>query len=127
MQDRILGAVCRPRRTPGAGGPPFLTDDPEPVAYKYYEAYTFGTFDHSNGGTFAQAPAFEFNAGVAPNLQLHLSVPTAFVRPGIAYGLGDTEVGSKYRFITERRGRPQVGVFPLLELPSGNSVRFRPS
>jgi hypothetical protein len=29
--------------TPLAAGPPFLTDDPEPVPFRHYEAYVFGT------------------------------------------------------------------------------------
>jgi hypothetical protein len=38
-----------------------------------------------------------------------------------AYGAGDTELGIKYRFVQETDLRPMVGVFPMLELPTGNS------
>ena len=40
-----------------------------------------------------------------------------------AYGLGDIEFGLKYRFIQETDHLPMVGVFPLLEIPTGDSDR----
>ena len=32
-------------------GPPFLTDDPEPVPYKHWELYLFSTVDASSKST----------------------------------------------------------------------------
>lgn len=101
-------------------GPPFQTDDPEPVDFHHYEAYLFGIFDHTSGSTFAQMPALEFNYGAAPNLQLHIIIPAAYATPGTNYGIGDIEFGAKYRFVQETKKRPQIGVFPFLEVPSGN-------
>ena len=103
-------------------GPPFQTDDPEPVPYGHYEGYVFSTLDRSQGTTASQAPAFEFNVGAAPNLQLHVVVPIAGVSPGTR-GLGDIELGVKYRFVDEAPTRPQIGVFPMFELPTGDRVR----
>ena len=37
------------------------------------------------------------------------------------YGYGDTELGAKYRFVQETSRLPQVGIFPLLEIPTGNA------
>ena len=107
-------------------GPPFLTDDPEPVPYQNYEAYIFSTLDRSAGNTFIQAPAFEFNLGVATNLQLHLVVPLAYSSSSAAhstYGFGDMELGAKFRFVEESEHIPQIAIFPLLELPTGNASR----
>ena len=104
-------------------GPPFQTDDPEPVPFRHYEAYLFGTFDHAGGQTFAQIPAFEFNIGAAPNLQLHIVTPGADLAPHGAFGAGDIELGAKYRFVDETARRPQIGTFPMLELPTGDSRR----
>ena len=41
------------------------------------------------------------------------------------FGYGDTELGFKYRFIDEDKNgsRPMVGVFPFLELPTGDEKR----
>jgi hypothetical protein len=102
-------------------GPPFLTDDPEPVPWRHYEAYLFSTVDRGPGAGLWVLPAFEFNIGAAPNLQLHAIVPAAYVTPMDAYGIGDIELGAKYRFIPETGKQPEVGVFPLVEVPTGNS------
>jgi hypothetical protein len=107
-------------------GPPFLTDDPEPVAYRHWEAYVFSTYDHPHGGADVQGPAVEFNVGAAPELQLHLVVPWAWHLPDggpATSGLGDVEVGFKLRFLDETDSRPQIGVFPMAELPTGNAAR----
>jgi len=107
-------------------GPPFQTDDPEPVDFHHFEAYVFSTLDRTPGASQEQLPAFEFNMGAAPNLQLHAVLPMTLASPASGpneYGVGDTELGVKYRFLQERNGRPQVGIFPLLEAPTGDAGR----
>jgi hypothetical protein len=108
-------------------GPPFLTDDPEPVDYQHWEAYIFANGDHTSGGGYAiNGPALEMNYGVLPDTQLHLIVPMTTVggngKPTTT-GLGDTEFGIKYRFLHETNGWPQIGIFPMAELPTGDSGR----
>jgi hypothetical protein len=39
-------------------GPPFLTDDPEPVSWRHYEAYLFSTVDRGPGMSSWTVPAF---------------------------------------------------------------------
>lgn len=102
-------------------GPPFKTDDPEPVPWRHYEAYVFGAVDRGLGLSSWTLPAFEFNIGAAPNLQLHVVFPGAYLTPAGNYGVGDIELGAKYRFIQETGARPEIGVFPLIELPTGSS------
>lgn len=107
-------------------GPPFLTDDPDPVPYRHWEAYVFAIGDRTDDGDAVEGPAAELNYGIAPNTQLHLIVPFSQVSPSgepRESGLGDTEFGVKYRFVSETDDRPEVGVFPLVELPTGNSAR----
>jgi hypothetical protein len=107
-------------------GPPFFTDDPEPVPFHHYEFYTFSTLDRSGGVYRAAIPAFEFNAGAAPNLQLHIVAPMAISAAdsgATTYGVGDIELGAKYRFLEEKGWRPQIGIFPMVELPTGDSRR----
>ena len=107
-------------------GPPFFTDDPEPVPFGPYEFYAFSTLDRAYGSYGVAVPAFEFNLGPAPNLQLHIVAPMALLvqDPGpSAYGLGDVELGAKYRFVQEKGRWPQIGAFPMIELPTGNSRR----
>lgn len=107
----------------GFGGPPFITDDPEPVDFHHYEFYIASYYFHGYYGTTGTLPHFEFNYGAAPNLQLHIIAPMQFAQgPGgpFQYGYGDTELGVKYRFVQESKNTPMVGVFPLVEAPSGN-------
>jgi hypothetical protein len=109
-------------------GPPFRTDDPEPVEYQHWEVYAFSAATHARGDTAGTSAGVEVNYGAAPNLQLHLVAPLAFDKPtgsGRREGYGDTELGVKYRFIPEDDAgwRPQVGVFPLVEVPTGDADR----
>lgn len=107
-------------------GPPFLTDDPAPVDLHHWEFYLFGQGDRTAGDNAVVAPAVEFNYGVAPNTQLHLVAPVTTVSAtgsGRVSGYGDTEFGVKYRFIEETDSRPQVGIFPMAELATGDAGR----
>ncbi len=107
------------------GGPPFLTDDPEPVDLNHWEFYVFGAGDRTIDSNSISAPAVEFNYGVAKSTQLHVIAPMANVSsPGAGWtsGYGDTEVGVKYRLLEETDAWPQIGVFPMAELATGNSA-----
>jgi hypothetical protein len=109
---------------PALAGPPFLTDDPAPVDFKHSEFYIFSTYDKTPDGKDIAVPAFEYNYGPLPDMQLHIVVPFARSEPnGEAShsGLGDIEVGVKYRFIEETETMPQVGIFPMAELNTGDS------
>jgi hypothetical protein len=104
-------------------GPPFVTDDPEPVAYQHWELYLASQHFETADGWSGTAPHIELNYGVVTNVQLHLIAPMAYDAPSggsTHYGYGDTELGVKFRFIQETEHLPQVGIFPLLEIPTGS-------
>jgi hypothetical protein len=106
-------------------GPPFLTDDPEPVDYQHWEFYVASMHTETDSGWTGTAPHFELNYGVVPDVQLHVLAPLSYDAPSVSaahYGYGDTELGVKYRFIQEDGLRPQIGIFPLIEIPSGSEV-----
>lgn len=117
------------------GGPPFQTDDPEPVDFRHYEFYTFSLTDGTPVETDVTGPAVEFNWGAVPNVQLHIIVAAAAIFPANnpnfapagtgprAFGLGDTETGIKYRFVKETKHRPMIGTFTMFELPTGSASR----
>lgn len=114
--------------SPSLAGPPFVTDDPEPVDLGHWEVYGFGTGTDVKGDFGGTLAGTEVNYGAAPNLQLHLIVPLAFDQPSggpTVAGPGDVELGAKYRFINpgDDDWYPQVGIFPLVELPAGNASR----
>src|ERR1700722_3197067 len=90
-------------------GPPFQTDDPEPIDFRNYEFYTFASSDGTPLETDTAGPALEFNWGAAPNLHLHIIVPAAAIFPADAsraFGIGDIELGIKYKFVQEGKHRP---------------------
>jgi len=110
-------------------GPPFQTDDPDPVEFHHFEMYAFSLSDGTGknaGGTVLEVPAYEVNYCAAPGLQLHLILPpTVSFAPANGpanYGIGDTELGAKYRFFKETKHSPEVGIFPFFELPSGSAA-----
>jgi len=107
-------------------GPPFLTDDPEPVEYRHGELLLSSIDTGAKDGTTGTLPHVEVNYGIIPDVQLHLLVPFAFSHPNggpTVFGSGDTELGVKYRFTHETGNIPQVGIFPLVHVPTGDSGR----
>ena len=108
--------------TSASAGPPFKTDDPEPVDYLHWEFYIASTQQFMRQETDATYPHIEINYGAIPNLQLHIIAPLGYVHSidGTHYGYSDTEVGIKYRFIEETESSPQIGTFPLIEIPTGS-------
>jgi len=109
---------------PAFAGPPYDTDDPEPVDFKHWELYCSSIGTSSEGITMGTAPHVEVNYGVVPNVQLHVIAPLSFysIKDGETnYGYGTTEVGMKYRFVNKDSGNFQIGIFPLVELPTGNA------
>jgi hypothetical protein len=107
-------------------GPPYLTDDPEPVELRHWEVYAASQWVATRHTADGTAPHVEVNYGAFPEPQLHAIVPAALaLRSGepTRYGLGDIELGIKYRFIDEGERRPQVGTFPPFLLPTGSASR----
>jgi len=124
----FLSFLCLVSALPGTvfAGPPFVTDDPEPVEYRHWEIYLASQNAKDKDGWSGTAPHFEVNYGVLPNLQLHLIVPLAYSKPNDGsshYGFGDMELGVKFRFVQETDVLPQIGVFPLIEVPTGSKSR----
>lgn len=111
---------------PCLAGPPFLTDDPEPVEPRHNEFYVFGTLDHAGDASATTGPAIEYNRGIAPNTQFHVVLPMAWNVPNhgaTSTGLGDIELGIKYRFVNLDDDALQMGVFPMVELATGSAQR----
>jgi hypothetical protein len=109
-------------------GPPFVTDDPEPVPYQHFEFYNLSLGTAISGDTTGEGPAWEYNYGIVPNGQIHIIAPLTFDAPAgdrVAYGMGDVELGFKYRLIDEDKqaALPMIGVYPLVELPTGDEAR----
>ena len=103
-------------------GPPFKTDDPQPVDYLHWEFYIASEQQFTRTESDATCPHIEINYGLFSNVQVHLIAPLGYVHTteGFQYGYSDTELGLKYRMIEETESVPQIGTFPLIEIPTGN-------
>jgi hypothetical protein len=116
-----------------AQGPPYQTDDPVPVELHHYEFYIFGGADGTPVEIDTTGPAFEFNWGAVPRVQLHAILPFGVVAPlnsavylpsgtgPTEFGLTDMELGAKIAFIKESKHVPQIGTFTMFEVPTGNA------
>jgi len=110
----------------GHAGPPYVTDDPEPVEPGHWEFYLATQHSITRTSASGTAPHVEMNYGALPGLQLHVIAPLAYAHPNDGptfYGLGDIELGAKLRFIDENAWLPMVGTFPMFELPVGNESK----
>jgi hypothetical protein len=117
-------ALCLGASTARAG-PPFLTDDPEPVDLHHMEinAILQGT---RAGDDRSGAASGELNYGCARETQCHVALPVAFDRSSggpLRTGLGDVELGVKYRFLDEDDSGWSAAVYPTVTLPTGDASR----
>ena len=116
----FLGAISL------AAGPPYLTDDPEPVALHHWEVYLFTMGQTLAGARSGQGPSMEANYGPFPDAQFQFQIPMSFtdqdrgLRGGTRRGFGDVEVGFKYRFFHETDEVPQIAVYPQVVAPTGS-------
>lgn len=98
-------------------GPPYLTDDPDPVAYDHWEFYLASQWDPiGRRRAEGSLPHVEVNFGFADRAMLHLLVPGVFTmaRDGKStYSLGDVELGANVRIVDEGAVCPQIGTFPI--------------
>lgn len=106
-------------------GPPFITDDPEPVDYGHWEINNYVAGSHAGTESSGAAPGSDINYGALTNVQVHINLQLAYDQMSggaFYYGLGDTELGVKFRFINPEKDDwwPQVALYPLFELPTGN-------
>lgn len=108
-------------------GPPFITDDPEPVDYQAWEVNYGATYLRAGRVSNGSLPSIDINYGILPGVQLHVQPQLAYARGSRnhAAGIGDTEVGVKYRLTaaTEDKRVWMVAIYPMLEIPTGSSGR----
>ena len=64
-----------------SAGPPYITDDPEPVELHHWELYLASQSFHDHDGWTCTAPQIEVNCGAISNVQLHVIAPLAYAVP----------------------------------------------
>ena len=123
----LLGILILLCVQPVFAGPPFDTDDPQPVDFKHWEYYISSINTFQSRTWSGTSPHFEVNYGLIPNMQVHLLMPINYDYSrdqGGHLGYASTEFGIKYRFIKETDNRPQVGTFPIVEIPTIRNNKF---
>lgn len=108
-------------------GPPFNTDDPETVRFRHWEYYISTINNYQAKVWSGTSPHFEMNYGLVPNVQVHLLLPLNYSYSrgqGTDFGYADTEFGIKFRFVQETDNCPQIGVFPIVEIPTIKNNEF---
>lgn len=106
-------------------GPPFVTDDPEPVSPGGWEINVPFILEHTPGTTEMDTPLFDLNYGFA-GLQLKAEFPIKVVNEddgGTTAGAGDLLVGVKWRFLNNEESQFQLATYPQLLAPTGNHRR----
>ncbi|MDB5821508.1 MAG: hypothetical protein JWR21_212 [Herminiimonas sp.] len=107
-------------------GPPFVTDDPEPVEFKHWEVNYGVTKTWRSQSASVGLPSVDINYGVAPDVQLHVqprySIESTTTTK--ARGIDDTEIGVKYRFFNWEQGDTSVmlGIYPLFQIGTGDKT-----
>lgn len=119
--NRLLWLTAVIGASPALAGPPYEADDPVPTELHHWEIYAFATgsgqqrFDDITTG-------LDLNYGAAADLQLTATLPADFVRDGQDWtsGIGDVEIGAKYRLIHTGEKGFQLAFFPRVILPTSS-------
>jgi hypothetical protein len=108
-------------------GPPFGTDDPEPVGFRHWEYYLSSMDQFQPGFSTGTLPHFELNYGLIRGCQIHFELPMNYSvdkNKEFRYGYAFTEIGFKYRFYSSKDESFQVGTFPIFEVPTVKNTNF---
>ena len=112
---------------PAYAGPPFVTDDPEPVDVNRWEINFGLTSSRAESARAGMAPGIDINYGIARGVQLHAQPQMAYSceSGSCTHGRGDTEIGIKYRFTapSDNRSAWTAGIYPMLTVPTGDPKR----
>jgi hypothetical protein len=123
---KYLTTLCLLTSASAVAGPPYRTDAPEPTPYKHYEIFFASQYTTTAEGKSGTLPHIEINYGAMPRVQIGIRLPYGFNQTsGNArqYGLGDIEIGLKYRLVDETDSRPMISFFPSMKSHTGNSER----
>ena len=105
---------------PAWAGPPYVNDDAQPTAKGTWEINLYSAGTIANGGSFEQA-GVNASYGWSDNLEFSGTVTSGFSQvPGHkdVAGLGDLQLGAKYRFLGQDEWFVDVAVVPAITLPT---------
>jgi hypothetical protein len=96
------------------GGPPVISDDPGTPGNGRWEINLGVTEESLAGKTDVEAPLLDLNYGAGDRVQLKFQIPYAvqIADPGTRAGLGNSQVGVKWRFLDESKCGVSVSTYP---------------
>jgi hypothetical protein len=106
------------------GGPPLITDDPGTPGNNHWEINIATTVERTRDGIEQEAPIMDVNYGVGRRLQLKFEVPYLRVKDEgerALWGLGNSNVGVKWRFAENEKRGWAVSTYPQLEFNNPTS------
>lgn len=114
-QQRIALALLLLWSTAAQAGPPMITNDPDTPGPGAWEINLAATGAHAAGSLDLDAPDLDLNRGVGEHIQLSLHVAWAHAREADAWrsGLGDVELGVRYRLLDAQDDGISLAVQPL--------------
>lgn len=101
-----------------AQSPPLLTEDPDTVGDGRWEINIIASFKRTREHRSFEAPRFDINYGIGNNLQIEVEVPWLVQHaPGekTQSGLGNTELGVRWRFLDAEKHGIDMAVSPQIE------------
>lgn len=122
MKRSAFFLACLAVVLPGwaAAGPPFITDDPQPVDLHHFETFYFSAGSTARDG-YGGASGIDFNYGAAKDLHINIVVPYEYDRPAggpDTGGIGNIELAAKYRLLHQEGFGWDVAIYPRLILGS---------
>lgn len=111
----------------GAGfvhaGPPLLTDDPDTPERGHWEINLAATAEKRSDVWSLESPLLDFNYGLRDNVQLKFEVPYLIeAQEGgkDQTGIGDSELGVKWRFLDQEKCGVSVSTYPQFAFNNSN-------
>jgi len=107
-----------------AAGPPLITDDPDTPGDGRWEVNLALTLEQNRDERTFEAPLLDINYGFGERTQLKFEVPRIVLDErdnGTKSGLGNSEIGVKYRFLDEDRHGLAMSFYPQLEFNNPTS------
>ncbi len=116
--------VCLLLIPEASGGPPLVTDDPETPGRGGWEINFSHGVEKTRDEFSMETPLIDINYGWLENDQWKIEFPLLFLDPDHdqgRWGVGDLEVGWKYRFFEEDERGFMASIYPQVLVPTGNA------
>lgn len=119
-----VAQILAPNAAHAQAGPPLLTDDPGTPGDGRWEINLAFTVERRRTETVFEAPILDINYGLGERIQLKYEVPWLVLDEeggGARNGLGNSQLGVKWRFLDEERHGVSMSVYPQLSFDNPTS------